>query len=68
MITLDKSCTNPSYVDIVGLIVNLAFTNGVGTVTITPRVIGTGTGEPVYYDGYAEIQSDFLVNDPIPIS
>lgn len=67
VITLDKSSTNPSYADIVGLIVNLVFSNGTGTVTITPRVLGSGSGEPIYYDGYAEIQSDFLVNDPIPI-
>lgn len=67
-ITLDKSSTNPSYADIVGLIVDLVFANGIGTVTITPRVLGSGNGEPIYYDGYAEIQSDFLVNDPIPLS
>lgn len=68
VITLDKSCTNPSYADVVGLIINLAFANGIGSVTIMPRVVGSGVGEPVYYDGYAEIQSDFLVNDPIPVS
>lgn len=68
VITLDKCSTNPSYADIVGLIINLVFSNGTGTVTITPRIIGSGNGEPVYYDGYAEIQSDFLVNDPVPIS
>jgi hypothetical protein len=68
VITLDKDSTNASYADIIGILINLSFSNGLGTVTLTPRIIGSGTSEPVYYDGYAEIQSDFLVNDPIPIS
>ena len=66
IITLDKSATNPAYIDIVGVIVDVSFANGVGIVNVTPRVMGNGTGEPINYDGQAEIQSDFLVNDPIP--
>lgn len=64
-IILDKSVTNPSYIDIAGVLVNVSFSGRVGTVTVTPRVMGTGTGEPVSYSGMGEIQSDFLVNDPI---
>ncbi|MEZ0485833.1 glycosyl hydrolase family 28-related protein [Fibrella aquatica] len=67
VITLDKSVSNPAYIDIVGVIVNISFANGIGIVSVTPRIMGNGTGEPVNYDGYTEIQSDFLVNDPIPI-
>ena len=68
VITLDKSVTNPSYLDIAGVVVDINFANGIGIVTILPRVMGSGTSEPVYYDGNVEIQSNFLVNDPIPIS
>ncbi|PRY23273.1 pectate lyase-like protein [Spirosoma oryzae] len=68
VITLDKDATNPSYADIVGVVVNLNFSNGIGSVTVTPRITGSGSGEPVYYDGFAEIQSDFFVNDPIPLN
>ncbi len=64
-IVLDKSVTNPSYIDITGVLVDVSFSGRVGTVTVTPRVMGTGTGEPVSYSGVGEIQSDFLVNDPI---
>lgn len=67
VITLDKSVSNPTYLDIAGVVVNITFANGLGTVTVLPRVMGTGTAEPVSYDGFAEIQSDFLVNDPVPI-
>ena len=67
VITLDKSVTNPSYLDISGVIVSITFANGLGTVTVTPRVMGSGTNEPLNYDGNVEIQSDFLVGDPIPI-
>ena len=66
VITLDKSTSNPTYLDISGVIVSLTFANGTGTVTVLPKVTGTGLTEPVSYDGFAEIQSDFLVNDPIP--
>lgn len=68
VINLDKSVTNPAYLDIVGVTVDISFANGVGTVTATPRVIGSGTGEPVVYDGHAEIQGDFLINDPVPLN
>lgn len=64
-IILDKSVTNPSYIDIAGVLVDVSFSGRIGTVTVTPRVMGTGTGEPVSYSGVGEIQSDFLVNDPI---
>lgn len=67
IITLDKSVSNPTYLDIAGVLVDITFANGLGTVTVLPRVMGTGTAEPVSYDGFAEIQSDFLVNDPVPV-
>ncbi|GAB3547737.1 hypothetical protein GCM10027577_23020 [Spirosoma fluminis] len=67
IITLDKNVTNPSYLDISGVVVTITFANGAGTVTVTPRVLGTANNEPVIYDGEAELQSDFLVNDPIPL-
>ena len=69
VIVLDKSVTSPTYIDIQGLIVDLTFAGGIGSVMITPRISGTGSsGEPWNYDGFAEMQSDFLVNDPIPLS
>jgi Pectate lyase superfamily protein len=68
VIVLDKSVTSPTFLDIQGLIVDLTFASNIGSVTIIPRLTGTGTGEPVNYDGFAELQSDFLVNDPIPLS
>lgn len=68
VIVLDKSLTDPAYLDIQAVIVNLTFANNIGSVTITPRISGRGTIEPVNYDGFAEIHSDFLVNDPVPLS
>ncbi len=65
VIVLDSSVTNPSYLNITGLHINISFANRIGTVSVTPRVMGSGTGEPVSYSGFAELQSDFLVNDPI---
>lgn len=67
VITLDMSTTDPAYLTINGLLVSLTFINGEGSVTINPKVGGTGTGEPVYYEGFTEIQSDFFINDPIPL-
>lgn len=67
IIILDKSTTNPTYVDIMGLLVNINFDKNVGTVFITPRVSGTGINESVNYDGNTELQSDFLVNGSIPL-
>nr|WP_293837691.1 glycosyl hydrolase family 28-related protein [uncultured Arsenicibacter sp.] len=67
VIVLDKTSTSPGYLDIAGALIDVSFASGVGNVTFTPRVMGTGTGEPIFYEGQAEIQSDFLVNDPIPI-
>ena len=67
VIVLDKSVTNPSYMDINGVAVNITFANRIGSITITPRLVGSGTSETVNYDGFAELQSDFLVNDPIPL-
>lgn len=64
-IILDKSANNPNALEILGVLVSIAFSNNVGTVTITPRVSGIRTTEPVSYNGFAELQSDFLVNDPI---
>lgn len=67
VIILDKSVTNPSYIDIMGVLVTVNFASNIGTVTISPRVAGTGTNEPISYDGVAELQSDFLVNGSIPL-
>ncbi|WP_020601981.1 glycosyl hydrolase family 28-related protein [Spirosoma spitsbergense] len=67
VIILDKSVTNPSFIDINGVIVDINFNNRIGTVTVTPRMSGSSTGEPVNYEGYAEVQSDFLVYDVIPL-
>ncbi|GAB4052763.1 glycosyl hydrolase family 28-related protein [Spirosoma litoris] len=67
VIILDKSATNPTFIDITGLVVNVAFLNRIGTVTITPKASGSSTSEAIVYNGVAEIQSDFLINDPIPL-
>ena len=67
IVILDQSVTNPAYLNINNLSLDLTFANGVGSVTLTPKVSGSGTGEVIYYDGYAEIQSDFFINDPIPL-
>lgn len=67
VIILDKSATNPSFIDIINVSVNITFANRIGTVTVTPRVVGSATGEAVRYEGFAELQSDFLVYDPIPL-
>lgn len=68
VVVLDKGVTSPTYIDIQGLIIDLSFANNIGSVTIIPRITGVGIGEPVNYDGFAQIQSDFLVYDPIPLS
>ncbi|OJW78844.1 glycosyl hydrolase family 28-related protein [Spirosoma sp. 48-14] len=68
IISLDESSDNPNYLFINGIIANLTFSGGIGSVTLTPRVSGSGTGEPVYFEGYSELQSDFFINEPIPIS
>lgn len=67
VITLDQSVTDPTYLSINGIILDLTFNSNIGTVTINPRVSGSGTGEPVYYEGYTELQSDFFINDPVPL-
>ena len=68
VIILDKSVTNPSQLDIASLSVDLTFSAGVGTVTLTPRILGqlsiSGV-EPISYNGYVELLSDFLVNEAI---
>lgn len=66
-VILDQSVSNPAYLNINGMVLDLTFSNGIGSVTLMPRVSGSGTGEAVYYEGSAEIQSDFFVNDPIPL-
>ncbi|GAB2520322.1 glycosyl hydrolase family 28-related protein [Spirosoma aerophilum] len=68
VIILDQSVTDPAYLNINGLTLDLTFSNNIGSVLLTPRVSGSGTGEPVYYEGFTELQSDFFVNDPIPLS
>ncbi|MEZ0609317.1 glycosyl hydrolase family 28-related protein [Fibrella sp. WM1] len=66
-VILDQSVTNPSYLNVNGMVLDLTFSGGIGRVTLVPRVSGSGTGEAVYYEGSAEIQSDFFVNDPVPL-
>ncbi|MCK8492305.1 glycoside hydrolase family 55 protein [Spirosoma sp. RP8] len=68
VITLDQSSTDPSYLSISGIVANLTFTNNIGSITLLPRVLGNGTGEPVYYEGFVEFQSDFFINDPFPLT
>lgn len=68
VVILDRTNTNPAYVDIVGLAVDVLFSNGVGSVVLTPRVIGTSSGDPITYNGQAELQADFLVNDSVVFS
>lgn len=68
VITLDKCVSNPSYLDLIGVTVDITFANGLGIVSVTPRAMGSGTNEPITYDGQAEVQSDFLANDPILIT
>lgn len=67
VVVLDECRTNPSYITITNVLFNISFANGIGTVTMTPQAIGSGTAEGLNYDGFAEIQSDFYVNDPIPL-
>lgn len=67
VIILDQTTTNAAYLNITSVLTDITFSNGVGQVTLTPRVIGTGGGEPVNYDGMADIRSDFFINDPIPL-
>lgn len=67
VIILDKSVTNPAYIDINSVLVDISFSNRIGSVTVTPRVFGSSIGEPIYYEGITEIQSDFLVNDSVPL-
>jgi hypothetical protein len=65
LIVLDKSVTNPALLDIASLSLDLSFVNGFGIVTLTPRIMGSVTIEPISYNGQAELQSDFLVNESI---
>jgi hypothetical protein len=67
VITLDESTTNPSYLLITGVSVGIGFSGGIGTVTVTPQVSGSGVGEGVNFDGTVELQSDFQANEPIPL-
>ena len=65
VVILDRTTTNAVYVDIVGLSIDLTFSNGIGSVVLTPRTIGSGTGYPITYNGQAELQADFMVNDSV---
>ena len=65
VVILDRTTTNPSYIDIVGITVDLNFANGIGSVMLTPRTIGTSPGDSITYNGQAELQADFLVNDSV---
>ena len=68
VITLDQSLSDPTYLNVNGIILDLTFTNGIGTVTLNPRISGNASNEPIYYEGYSELQGDFFVNDPIPLN
>ncbi|QHW00493.1 glycosyl hydrolase family 28-related protein [Spirosoma endbachense] len=65
VVILDRTTTNAAYVDIVGITVDVAFANGIGSVLLTPRTIGTSSGDPITYNGSAELQSNFLANDSV---
>ncbi|WP_229376021.1 hypothetical protein [Fibrella aquatilis] len=65
IITLDQTTTNAAYMSIVGVSMDASFSNGVGSVLLTPRITGTSTGDPITYNGQAELQADFLVNDSV---
>jgi len=67
VVTFARSATDPSYISVTGVAVNISFANGIGTVTVLPRVAGRGTTEPINYDGTVELQNDFLVNSSIPL-
>ncbi|GAB3944242.1 hypothetical protein GCM10028805_11640 [Spirosoma harenae] len=67
VIVLDKSTTNPAFIEIIGVLVNITFSSRIGNVTITPKTSGSSTGETIRYIGHAEMQSDFLVFDAIPL-
>jgi len=65
VVVLDRTTTNPTYVDIVSVLIDVNFANGVGTVVLTPRTIGTSVNDPITYNGQIELQTDFLVNDSV---
>lgn len=65
VIILDKSVTNPAALDIASISLDLSFSNGYGIIKLTPRITGTATTEPISYNGQAELQNDFLVNEAI---
>lgn len=65
VVILDRTSTNPAYVDVVSVSVDVTFANGIGSVVLTPRTIGTSAGEPITYNGQAELQADFLANDSV---
>jgi hypothetical protein len=67
VVTFARSATDPAYVSVIGVVVNISFASGIATVTVLPRVSGRGITEPVIYNGVAEIRSDFLVNGSIPL-
>jgi hypothetical protein len=62
-IILDKAGFTPTLVDVVSLSLALTFSGGIGTVTLTPRVSGSITTEPIFYEGRAELKSDYLANE-----
>lgn len=65
VVILDRTTTNAPYVDIVGVAIDVTFSNGIGSVVLTPRTIGSGTGYPITYNGKADLQADFIVNDSV---
>ncbi len=65
VVILDRTSTNPAYVDVVGVAIDVTFVNGIGSVVLTPRTMGTSAGDPITYNGQAELQADFLANDSV---
>lgn len=65
MTLLGKSQVSPSYLDIKNVAVSVNFSNGIGSVVISPTVTGSGVGEAVTYTGTANVMADFYVNDPV---
>ncbi|MBO0937938.1 hypothetical protein J2I47_15385 [Fibrella sp. HMF5335] len=64
-IILDRTSTNPAYVDVIGVAIDVTFVNGIGSVILTPRIMGTSVNDPITYNGKAELQADFLANDSV---
>lgn len=65
VVILDRTATDPTYVDVVGVAIDVLFANGIGTIVLTPRTIGRSSNDPITFNGQVELQADFLVNDSV---